>query len=126
VKPEKGTARLLIARRDLEIVRRGFVRLMELFNVEYKGSDGERVLATFQSKDYPEARRLGAPLIHWLPSKGNIEVEVMMPDGTTISGLGEPMLADEKPDRVVQLVRFGFGRIEETSKDRVNVCYAHS
>ncbi|MEM3004875.1 MAG: glutamate--tRNA ligase, partial [Candidatus Bathyarchaeia archaeon] len=29
VKPEKGTARLLIARRDLEIVRRGFVRLME-------------------------------------------------------------------------------------------------
>ncbi|MBS7622701.1 glutamate--tRNA ligase [Candidatus Bathyarchaeota archaeon] len=126
VKPERDTATLLITRRDLEIVKKGPVRLMELFNIRYKSSDGDKVLGTFQSTDYSEARRLGVPLIHWLPSEGNIQVEVMMPDGKTISGLAEPMLADEKPDRVVQLVRFGFGRIEKTSKDHVEICYAHS
>jgi hypothetical protein len=50
----------------------------------------------------------------------------MMPDATIMSGLGESMLADEKPNRVVQLVRFGFGRIDKTTKDLVNICYAHN
>ncbi len=126
VKPDGNTAKLLISRKDLEIVKKGFARLMELFNIQYTRSDGGTVWARLHSTDYPEARRLGAPLIHWLPSQGNTKVEVMMPDATIMSGLGESMLADEKPNRVVQLVRFGFGRIDKTTKDLVNICYAHN
>lgn len=126
VKCNDHTARLLVSRSDLETLKRGFVRLMELFNVEYVRSDGKTVWATLHSTDYLEARRTGAPLIHWLPLEGNIKLEVLMPDAMTISGLCEPLLAEEKPDRMVQLVRFGFGRIDEIKDESVRIYYAHN
>lgn len=126
VKPQDNTAKLLISRKDLEILKKGFARLMELFNIQYVRSDEKTVWAKLHSTDYPEARRLGAPLIHWLPSQGNIKVEVVMPDATTLPGLGEPMLTTEKPDKIVQLVRFGFGRVDKSRDDLVGVCYAHN
>jgi glutamyl-tRNA synthetase len=126
VTSKEHSARLLISRKDHEIVQRGFARLMELFNIEYIRSDEKTVRAKLHSIEYPEARRLGAPLIHWLPSEGNVKTEVMMPNATILSGFGEPMLASERPNSVVQLVRFGFGRIDEIKDDLVSIYYAHN
>jgi hypothetical protein len=50
----------------------------------------------------------------------------LMPDARTISGLCEPMLTEEKPDRMVQLVRFGFGRIDEVKDESVRIYYTHN
>jgi glutamyl-tRNA synthetase len=99
---------------------------MELFNVEYVRSYENTVQARLHSKDYPEARKLGAPLIHWLPIEGNLRVEIVMPNATVISGLGEHSLANEKNGNMIQLVRFGFGRVDEPRNDLARICYSHN
>ena len=70
------------------------------------------------------ARERKAPLIHWLPSRGNLSVEVLRPEGAE-EGLGEPGLAREVPGSLVQLVRYGFGRVEEARPNYVRICFAH-
>jgi len=126
IKPEHHKAKLLVSRGDLEVLKRGLVRLMELFNIEYIRSERDVILARLHSGSYSEARRLGAPLIHWLPYEGNVKVETVMPDATVMSGVGEPGLAGEKPNRMVQLVRFGFGRMDEIGSNLVRIYYAHN
>jgi len=126
VTPKDYTARILISRKDLEVLKKGHVRLMELFNVEYVRSYENTVQARLHSKDYPEARKLGAPLIHWLPIEGNLRVEIVMPNATVISGLGEHSLANEKNGNMIQLVRFGFGRVDEPRNDLARICYSHN
>ncbi|MGQ9542826.1 MAG: glutamate--tRNA ligase [Candidatus Bathyarchaeia archaeon] len=126
ITPREGTVKLLISRDDLELLRHGPVRLMELFNIEVDDFRYGRVLARLHSPDYSEAKRLGLPLIHWLPIEENMRVMVVTPDASTISGLGECSLACEVPGRIVQLVRVGFGRVDSVEKGLVTIYYAHN
>jgi len=126
ITPEDDTVRLLISSDDIEMFRRGVVRLIELFNIEAVEFGRGKVLVKFHSRDYSEAKRLGSPLIHWLPPEGNIGVRVVMPDASEISGLGESLLAKEASGRIVQLVRFGFGRIDRIEENLVTIYYGHN
>jgi len=125
VRTVKGEARLLVSDSDVAIFKGGSaLRLMELFNVEIDAVDETGITAHFLSEPYEEARRLGAPLIHWLPSTGGVSCSVMMPDGTFVNGLAEETLRGVSADRVVQLERFGFVRVDEAGK-RIVVFFAH-
>ena len=121
----EGEARFLISGPDAAALEPGrVVRLIGLFNLEVLETGEERVLARFHSKAVQVARELRAPLIHWLPPEGNLRIEVLKPEGVE-EGLGEPGLAEEKPGSLVQLVRYGFGRVEEVKPDYVRICFAH-
>ncbi|MDH5794577.1 MAG: glutamate--tRNA ligase, partial [Candidatus Bathyarchaeota archaeon] len=125
VRTVKGEARLLVSDSDVAIFKGGSaLRLMELFNVEIDAVDETGITAHFLSEPYEEARRLGAPLIHWLPSTGGVSCSVMMPDGTFVNGLAEETLRGVSADRVVQFERFGFVRVDEAGK-RIVVFFAH-
>ncbi|MBS7651006.1 MAG: glutamate--tRNA ligase [Candidatus Bathyarchaeia archaeon] len=126
ITPVGNTVKLLISADDIEMLKRGVVRLIELFNIEAVEVRHDRALVRFHSREYLEAKRLGSPLIHWLPLEGNIRVRLVMPDASEILGLGENFLAKESSGKIVQLVRFGFGRIDKMEKDMVTIYYGHN
>ncbi len=89
-------------------------RLMHLFNFK----DGK-----FVSEEYdPE---LKAKLIHWLPAEGNIQVEILMPDGTVLKGLGEHNLKNVKAGEIIQFERFGFCRLDKKG-EKYEFWYTHN
>jgi len=127
VEPINNEARLLISKKDFASLRKGrVVRFMELFNVTIEKIEKDRVQASFHSEPYDEAKKLNASLIHWLPQVGNLRVNVLMPTAEISEGVGEQGLKQEAKDQIVQLTRFGFGRIDEVTLDLVKIYYAHN
>ena len=66
-----------------------------------------------------------AKLIHWLPKKEAVNVEVLMDDNTIIKGFGERILEDLKEGDVVQFVRFGFCRLDKIESDKLVFWFTH-
>ena len=125
VKAEKGTAQLWVSRRDSEHMDVGSkFRLMGLANIEIVAVEDNTLIAEVHSWGVEEAKKLRIPLIHWLPSEGNVKMTVKGPQGSAV-GLAEPNIMRESVDSVVQLVRYGFGRIDWKGEDEVLVYYAH-
>ncbi len=121
-----GSCRLLLAAGDVGKLEPGeVVRLMELFNIEVERADPDRACAKLHSESYAEARKLNAQLIHWLPEKSNCTVSVVMPTAERAEGLGEPALASCRVEEVIQLIRFGFGRVDSVSQNEIVVYFAH-
>jgi glutamyl-tRNA synthetase len=126
VDAKNGICRLLISREDLKIMKPGaIVRLMELFNLRVTQASPDSVSAELHSETYAESRRVRAPLIHWLPEQRSCGVMVVMPTAERIDGLGEPALTNCHVDEVIQLVRFGFARVDAAAQDSVAVYFAH-
>jgi glutamyl-tRNA synthetase len=126
VEAKDGTCRLLISKGDLNILKQGaIVRLMELFNVKVTHAASDAITGELHSETYVEARKVNAPLIQWLPVQYNCRASVVMPTAERVDGLGEPSLTTCRVDEVVQLVRFGFGRLDAVSHDSVLVYFAH-
>ncbi|MEM1587665.1 MAG: glutamate--tRNA ligase [Candidatus Bathyarchaeia archaeon] len=126
IKPVNSTIELLISRTDLPIFQKNkIVRLMELFNIEIEFINEAGVTARFYSKSYEEARKLKAPLIHWVSPLENLNIEVVMPTAEKIYGKAETALSKEKIGNIVQLVRFGFARIDEKLENKIILYYTH-
>ena len=126
IAPNNGSANLLISSSDLELLRKSkVVRLMELFNVEIKSIENNGISAAFHSQDYMKAREARAPLVNWLPSEPNMLGEVVMPDASRTKGPIETNIRREKVGSIIQMVRFGFGRVDNMTDETVTVYYAH-
>ena len=124
--PTNGMAKLLVASQDLDLLRRSkMVRLMELFNVEIKRVEEGSVDATFHSQDYMRAREAKAPLVNWLPEENNVVGEVVMPNASKTKGELDSNIRQEKVGSIIQMVRFGFGRIDAVERKSVTIYYAH-
>lgn len=125
VSPRENVVSLHVSRNDLKVLEKGrIVRLMELFNIKVKGVKGKEVRASFHSEAYLDAKKLDAPLIHWLPHSTGIRTSVVMPDAGVVEGLAEDQCKALKEGEVVQFERFGFVRIDETD-DGIVAYYAH-
>ncbi len=94
------------------------VRLMDCLNFTVSG---ERF--TYDSDKVEEYRKRGKRIIHWLPAKGNVEAEVLMPDATTAKGLVECNALKIKEGEIVQFARFGFCRLE--NREKMQFIYCH-
>lgn len=93
-------------------------RFMHLFN--FTKND----YFEFLSKEYDE--KLNAKLIHWLPvDKNLVNIEVLMPDGSVIEGLAEPMVRELKVGDICQFERFGFCRLDEKTKRKLIFWFCH-
>lgn len=110
-----------IPERDYKIIEKekGKVfRLMHLFNFI------KNTHFKFVSKEHDI--KLEAKMLHWLPVvKEVVKTEVIMPDGTTVKGLAEPMIREMKIGDVCQFERFGFVRCDEKKKDKMVFWFAH-
>lgn len=125
VKPVKGEVELKVSRIDMELLKKNSViRLIELFNIEVEGVKENLVSAVFHSESYNEAKKLNAPLIHWIPSGTGIPCYVVMPDGSIIKGVVESSIRKTSLGVTVQFERFGFVKVDKLGED-VIVYYAH-
>jgi len=125
VEPQKGAAEFWIASQDLRLLRkRKVIRLMGLFNIQIGNVQAGVIEASYHSKGHEEARKLGAPLVHWLPAGTGIPCEVVMPDATVARGIAEEACRKLKPNDIVQFERFGFARIESINW-KLTAYYAH-
>jgi len=125
IEPKEGKASLWVSSDDLKFFQRGAkIRLMELFNFEVKRVGEKMVEAVFHSRSYEEARRLGAPLIHWIPMGTGLPCEVVMPDASVARGVAEDACKKLRPNEIIQFERFGFVRVDSLNK-RLIAYFAH-
>ena len=96
-----------------------------MFNVEVETSGPVGVKARFHSQEYEKARAIRAPLVQWLPETHQLHCEVVMPDASRATGFVEDGILAEPVGSIIQMVRFGFGRIDDTSRSGIVVYYAH-
>lgn len=92
------------------------LRLKDLCNVVVEGDS-----LRYDGNDLSVLKE-GVPIVHWVP-QDSVDAEVLMPDGTVRSGLAETGLTSAGGS-IVQLERFGFARVEETSP-KIRCVYTH-
>ncbi|MEM2103994.1 MAG: glutamate--tRNA ligase [Candidatus Bathyarchaeia archaeon] len=100
------------------------IRLMELFNIKVEMVEAFSVEAYFLSESYEDARRVEAPLIHWVPIGSDIPCQVVMSDAKLVEGICEKACKMLKPNEIVQFERFGFVRIDQVD-GKLLAYYAH-
>jgi len=125
VNPENGQAMYNVSGNDLGLFTKNkIVRLMELFNVKIAKSGKMGVEASFHSQSYEDARKLNAPLIHWLPVDVGLPCKVILPDASVAEGIAEDGCRKLRLGDVVQFERFGFVRIDACG-DKIVAYFAH-
>jgi glutamyl-tRNA synthetase len=123
--PIDGKAKFLISKNDLNLIEgKNVIRFMDLFNFKVQKIGKTGVQAMFKGESYEEAKKLGGPLIHWLPVGSGVQCEVVMPDASAAKGIAEDACKMLKPDEVVQFQRFGFVRVDEVD-GQLTAYYAH-
>jgi glutamyl-tRNA synthetase len=125
IEPENGEASFLVSSDDRDLLKiGGKVRFMGLFNLQVEKAQKDWIQAFFHSESYEEAKKLGAPLIHWIPMNSGIPCEVVMPDASTANGVAEEACKTLSPNEIIQFERFGFVRIDEVNK-KLTTYFAH-
>ncbi|MCD6403162.1 MAG: glutamate--tRNA ligase [Candidatus Aenigmarchaeota archaeon] len=117
--PERGKRKIPVKLNEVYVEKSDFekfegkiVRLKDLFNVrlgltsEYVGDEIVKEM----------------PKIHWV-SVPNVKAKVVMPDAKVVEALAEPLLEKEEVDRIVQLERNGFCRVD--SKEPLTLFFTH-
>jgi glutamyl-tRNA synthetase len=90
------------------------IRLMDLFNVKL----GKK--AEFTSKEM----RMEMQKIQWV-SEPNVKIRMVMPDGSTASGIVEPDIKSVKIGEIVQFIRMGFARLDKKEKGVFVFYFSH-
>ena len=79
----------------------------------------------FDSLEYEKYKDKGTRIVHWLPTKDVLEVEVLMPDASVVKGFGEKNLEKVKAGDTIQLERFGFCRLDKKEKNKLVFWFTH-
>ncbi|MEM4246713.1 MAG: glutamate--tRNA ligase [Candidatus Woesearchaeota archaeon] len=111
-----------IAKDDLAALEdKKVYRLMECGNFTKEGATYK-----FHSRNVEDYREKGARIMHWLPVSNDLaKVEVLMPDGSKKTGLGEAGLKKLQEGAIIQFERFGFVRLDRKHGDKLVFCFAH-
>jgi len=126
IKPKDGAASFWVATRDMEKMEKGqIIRFMELFNIEVKNLEKNIVKAVFHSQGYEEAKKIKAPLIHWIPENMSMKCQVITPDASIAEGAAEESCRQLLVDTIVQFERFGFVRIDSNKGNLITTYYCH-
>ena len=87
-------------------------RLMNLFNIKNREFLSEKIDS-----------RLSAKMIHWLPTKNVVKIEVLMENNKITKGLAEESIKKVKENEIIQAERFGFLKLE--NKEKMLFIYLH-
>jgi len=127
--PKRGKRKLavhgefLISENDFRTLGEGYLhRLMDYGNFRLKGETFHYV-----SESYDEFKNSSnkGKIIHWLPPKNNMPVEIMMEDGSISKGLGEETLHNVKEGTIIQLERRFFVRVDKSGKKGMTCWFLH-
>jgi len=119
VQMDSGPIKIYIAKSDEKKVTDGqMVRLMGLMNILGGTKTGGKITVDYHSSEMDQSRKQKLDFINWVYRRKSITVEIMMPDGTSLSGLGEDNLKNEPAGTIIQLERVGFGRIDYNRFER--------
>ncbi|WP_449461746.1 glutamate--tRNA ligase [Tardisphaera miroshnichenkoae] len=88
------------------------VRLMELATITYLGSGRAKLEDISPEKSVEE----GIKRVQWVPEQ-SMKVSVVSPEGT-FEAMAEPNLSSEPVNATIQMVRWGFARVDAYSDDR--------
>ena len=117
IRPKKGEASFWVSSDDVNNMVKGkTIRFMELFNFQVEKVGKQLIEAVFHSEAYEEAKKVGAPLIHWVPVGTGIPCGVVMPDASVAVGTAEDSCKKLRPDEAIQFERFGFVRVDSLNK----------
>ncbi len=105
--------KIFISKDDSDKFKNKEVRLMHLYNVKL----GKKA-------EYTSTKNKDIQKIQWV-SEPNVKVDVIMPDGSIVSGLGEVALKKLKVGTIIQGDRFGFMRLDKKEKAKLVFCFAH-
>ncbi len=97
---------------------------MGLFNIQVEKTEKKLIDATFLSESYKDAKKVGAPLFHWIPAGTGLPCEVVMPDASVAQGIAEDSCRNLRPQSIIQFERFGFARVDHLNK-RIITYFAH-
>lgn len=118
-----GKAMIGIAQHDFKKMKKGSLfRLKDLANFTLEKMEPASV--KMHSVDVDEVRKVGGPIIHWIPKIGSVPVELTQVDGTIANGLAEPGISNFSPGTFVQFERVGFAQINEVG-DPIRASFAH-
>ena len=104
--PDRGMRQLdfedmiYLDRNDIPTNPEQVLRVMDAVNITFQ--DGE---AHYHSAGLEEARKAKAKIVQWVPLKGVVVIEVVMPDATVVTGYAEHSISSVKGGDVVQLER---------------------
>jgi glutamyl-tRNA synthetase len=101
-----NTNKIFVSREDFEKFRGKEIRLIGLFNVKLNKK------AEFTGKEV----KMEMQKIQWVSEK-NIPIKVVMEDGSIVKCIGEPEIKKLKSNTGVQLIRFGFCRVDQTKPE---------
>jgi len=125
IEPKENVTSFLISSDDTDLIKtRKRIRLMGLFNFQVKKVGKRLIEASFHSESHDEAKKLGAPLIHWIPVGTGFPCEVVMPDASIAEGVAEDSCRKLRPDDIIQFERFGFIRVDRLNK-KLTAYFAH-
>ncbi len=126
VKPKNEAASFWVATKDGEKMKPGqVIRFMELLNLRIESIEKDAVKAAFHSSNYDEAKRIKAPLIHWIPEKAHMQGQVVLPDASVVEGYAEESCKELRIGTIAQFERFGFVRIDCNKGGTVKAYYCH-
>jgi glutamyl-tRNA synthetase len=124
--PDRGMRQLdfedmiYLDRNDIPTNPEQVLRVMDAVNITFQ--DGE---AHYHSAGLEEARKAKAKIVQWVPLKGVVVIEVVMPDATVVTGYAEHSISSLKGGDVVQLERVGFARLDQINGHIPRFYYAH-
>jgi len=109
----------LIMKSDLKELRNDeLYRFMDCLN--FKKIDDR---FEFDSLDYENFKGNGKKIMHFLPAYGNVDIEILMDDATTIKGVAEHSIKKLKVGEIIQFERFGFCRLDAIENKEENKLY---
>ena len=103
-----------------EDVEDGVARLMDAVNVDIENGN-----VSYNSTSFEDARDQKAKIIQWIPVEDNVNVKIIMDDGSTKTGLGEGSLKNLDVGDIVQFERVGFARLDQINDNELVFYYAH-
>lgn len=126
--PERGkrafsiNEHFLLAKKDLENIEDNeLVRLIDCLNFIKQGDK-----FVFHSFGYEYYKGKGTKIIQWLNTQDNVQTHVLRPDHAVAMGVAEPSIRKLKEGDMVQFNRFGFCRLDQKKKERMNFWFTHS
>jgi len=120
---------VFISSSDAEVFKNvGFIRLMEFTNIKLIGHRDSEIVAENIGGDVEYAKKLGAPIVQWVPADNITKVRIIKAEKLRLlklRGVGEESIKHLSIGEVVQMVRTGFGRIDGISGNIVTIIYTH-
>ena len=107
-------AEVLISEGDWKVLQKNsIVRLKDFVNIKIVSKENK--VAEYHSDTVDEGRKVGAKIIHWIPSDTFVSSKIVMPDGQIKKGFAEENVKELKKGSIVQFERFGFVKIHDVN-----------